>query len=55
MKENRPKGTSIKKQRLNEKNGTKKQKTAAESNPVYQRVQATPWPLHHSDTDDLKN
>ena len=26
-----------------------------ESNPVYLHVQATSWPLHHSDTHDLKN
>ena len=46
------------KQKKKKKNGTKKHKKAlpgSESNPVYQRVQATPWPLHHSDTDDLKN
>ena len=26
-----------------------------ESNPVYLHVQATPWPLHHSDMHDLRN
>ena len=25
-----------------------------ESNPIYLQVQATPWPLHHSDTHDFR-
>ena len=43
-----------KKQRLNgkKKNDTRKQKMRRrrESNPVRLQVQATPWPLHHTET-----
>ena len=55
IKKNRPKGKIVlkKKDQTEKKNGTKKQKTAT-PNPVYLHVQATPRPLHHSDTHDLK-
>ena len=33
--------------------GNRKQRRR-KSNPVYLNVQATPWPLHHRDTHDLK-
>ena len=50
---------SVKKQRPNRKKterhaqGNRKQRRR-KSNPVYLHVQATPWPLHHRDTHDLK-
>ena len=37
------------------KDQTEPDRSRRESNPVYLHVQATPWPLHHSDTHDLKN
>ena len=49
---------SVKKETKQEKKKTvqrNRKQRRRESNPVYLHVQATPWPLHHSDTHDLKN
>ena len=46
------KETKQKKKRYKE---TEKIQRRQEWNPVYLHVQATPWPLHHTDTHDLKN
>ena len=47
----------LKKETKHEKtNGTKNRKQRRwESNPDYLHVQATPWPLHHSDTLGLND
>ena len=46
---------SVKKKRSKrKKKWYKETENSRESNPVYLYVQATPQPLHHSDTHDLK-
>ena len=59
IKENRPKGKIVLKNReqteKEKKNGKKKNRKQRhrESNPVHLHVQASPWPLHYIDTNDL--
>ena len=48
---------SVKKETKQEKKTVQRNRKQRrrESNPVYLHMQATPWPLYHSDTHDMKN